>query len=304
MGTVLSVSPLSGKDPAPGQRRDQRHEHGRRSLKKPSAIVSGLTFKRLVTISAKKKTGKKVSPNPLPPSRGDGQADPLTYANVRKCVQHANTDRESKHGLVSVPIPTVPSQGLHETLLSPSAKQPKPVQTQRRGGSFVSPERVIVQASTGDLLRCLGGFLCRRCFRLKELSPGEVSLWFRNVDRTLLMQGWQEQGFLTPGTLVFVYLLVKETVTDDVASRRELQGLFLTCLYLAYSYLGSEISYPLKPFISDGNKHVFWDQSLGIINRLSAQMLKIHTDAHFFTEVFQNLKNEGESKEERSYLDP
>ncbi|XP_076857297.1 cyclin-dependent kinase 5 activator 2b [Brachyhypopomus gauderio] len=278
MGTVLSVSPLSGRE----DRGEQVHENSRKSLKKPSVIVSTLTFKRLV--SAKKKSSKKVAPNPVP--------DKPNCENARRSVQQSNTERKSKQGFVSVPIPRVPSQQLDETRLPPSSKLSKSAQKQRCRESFGSPEHVVVQASTGELLRCLGEFMCRRCFRLKGLSPSEIILWFRNVDRTLLMQGWQEQGFITPSTLVFVYLLCRETVHDDIGSPRELQGLFLTCLYLAYSYLGSEISYPLKPFISDGNKDVFWKQSLEIINKLSSQMLQIHTDARFFTEVFHDLKNE------------
>lgn len=51
---------------------------------------------------------------------------------------------------------------------------------------FLSP-----QASTGELLRCLSDFLCRRCVKLKQLSSNQIIVWFRNVDRVLLVQGWQ-----------------------------------------------------------------------------------------------------------------
>ncbi|XP_015284371.1 PREDICTED: cyclin-dependent kinase 5 activator 2-like, partial [Gekko japonicus] len=144
-------------------------------------------------------------------------------------------------------------------------------------------------------LRCLGDFVCRRCYRLKELSPGELIGWFRSVDRSLLLQGWQDQGFITPANLVFVYLLCREALQgDQIGSQAELQAAFLTCLYLAYSYMGNEISYPLKPFLVEGDKERFWDRCLAIIQGLSAKMLQINSDPHFFTQVFQDLKNEGE----------
>ncbi|KAF1430948.1 Cyclin-dependent kinase 5 activator 2, partial [Spheniscus magellanicus] len=169
---------------------------------------------------------------------------------------------------------------------------PPPPAGSRASGS---PRRVVVQASTGELLRCLGDFVCRRCYRLKELSPGELISWFRSVDRSLLLQGWQDQGFITPANLVFVYLLCREALRgEDIGSQAELQAAFLTCLYLAYSYMGNEISYPLKPFLVEGDKGRFWERCLGIIQRLSAKMLRINADPHYFTQLFQDLKSEGE----------
>ncbi|XP_049340950.1 cyclin-dependent kinase 5 activator 2b [Astyanax mexicanus] len=279
MGTVLSINPSSGLNDGsePGS------EHGGGILKKPSVIVSTLSFKRLVTASAKKKNAMKVNPNPAPlPAPPPPQTQ---------------TQSQSQSQPLAVPIPTVPPAQKVEP--DPAeVKTQKQIQKQASTNSLIT--RVVVQASTGELLRCLGEFVCRRCFRLKELNPNEVILWFRNVDRTLLMQGWQDQGFITPATLVFVYLLCRETVSEDIDSQCHLQGMFLTCLYLAYSYLGNEISYPLKPFISEGNKDVFWDQSLGVIDNTSDKMLLINMDPQYFTQVFQDLKNEGETKKDGS----
>ncbi|NXS67247.1 CD5R2 kinase, partial [Pandion haliaetus] len=160
---------------------------------------------------------------------------------------------------------------------SGGAKPPPPPAGSRASGS---PRRVVVQASTGELLRCLGDFLIS---------------WFRSVDRSLLLQGWQDQGFITPANLVFVYLLCREALRgEDIGSQAELQAAFLTCLYLAYSYMGNEISYPLKPFLVEGDKGRFWERCLGIIQRLSAKMLRINADPHYFTQLFQDLKSEGE----------
>uniref|UniRef100_A0A4W5Q306 Uncharacterized protein n=1 Tax=Hucho hucho TaxID=62062 RepID=A0A4W5Q306_9TELE len=57
--------------------------------------------------------------------------------------------------------------------------------------------------------------------------------------------------------------------------------------------MGCEISYPLKPFMIMANEDNFWDSSLSIINNTSAKMLQLNADPYFFTEVFQELKNEG-----------
>uniref|UniRef100_A0A3P9HPW2 Cyclin-dependent kinase 5, regulatory subunit 2a (p39) n=1 Tax=Oryzias latipes TaxID=8090 RepID=A0A3P9HPW2_ORYLA len=150
-----------------------------------------------------------------------------------------------------------------------------------------------LQASTGELLTCLSNFLRHRCVKLKELSSNQVTLWFRKVDRALLVQGWQNQCFISPTSLVFVYLLCRDEVDEDTSSEQELHATFLTCLYLAYSYLGNEISYPLKPFLVESSRDVFWERVLELIRRLSADMLRINAEPHFFAEVFQDLKRQG-----------
>ncbi|XP_039511227.1 cyclin-dependent kinase 5 activator 2b [Pimephales promelas] len=298
MGTVLSVSPIVTKGAI---LEDGEDEANGKSLKKQSVVVSMLTFKRLVTASGKKKCAKKVNPN-LAPMPESSQVENLNQENFRKSQQ--STERKTKNGPLAVPIPTVPPLlDQNQDQLNPAPKQLVSVQKQSSNRSLLSPRRVIVQASTGELLRCLGEFLCKRCRKVKELTSNEVILWFRNVDRTLLLQGWQDHGFITPANLVFVYLLVRETVTDVVDNARELHGTFLTCLYLAYSYIGNEISYPLKPFMVDANADAFFERSLDVINKLSGKMLQINMDPHFFTEVFQDLKNEGDYKKDGSELD-
>ncbi|KAK9969565.1 hypothetical protein ABG768_027726 [Culter alburnus] len=298
MGTVLSVSPIVTKGTILEDEGDEANGKIEKSLKKQSMVVSMLTFKRLVTSSGKKKSAKKVNPNPPPlPESSDGQVEHLNQENFRKSQQSTNTERKTKNGPLAVPIPTVPLHLAQDKDQLTSAKQLVSVQKQPSSRSLLSPRRVIVQASTGELLRCLGEFVCKRCCKVKEITSSEVILWFRNVDRTLLLQGWQDHGFITPANLVFVYLLVRETVTNDVDNPRELHGTFLTCLYLAYSYIGNEISYPLKPFMVDTNADVFWERSLDVIDKLSGKMLQINMDPHFFTEVFQDLKNEGDKKD-------
>ncbi|XP_061579963.1 cyclin-dependent kinase 5 activator 2b [Cololabis saira] len=292
MGTVLSISPATKKASimdaevaaGDGPKNDK-------SLKRHSMFVS-LSWKKLVANSAKK-SAKKVTPNPVAPVRElpASQVAQLNNENTRKTQQ---TEEKKPKAPIPVPVPKVPTQNSEISLQNGRLST---VQKQPSSFSLVSPRRVVIQASTGELLRCLGDFMCRRCYKLKELSSGEVVLWFRNIDRTLLIQGWQDIGFITPANVVFVYLLCQDAITDSIESSSELQGAFQTCLYLAYSYMGNEISYPLKPFMIEANKDVFWETSLTIINRMSPKMLQLNADPHFFTEVFQDLKNQRESSE-------
>lgn len=102
---------------------------------------------------------------------------------------------------------------------------------------------------------------------------------------------FQDVAFINPANVVFVYMLVRELVhEDDVDCEQDLQAVVLTCLYLSYSYMGNEISYPLKPFLVEDNKEKFWDRCLLIVNRLSRNMLRINAEPGFFTEIFTELK--------------
>ncbi|KAF4520474.1 hypothetical protein B566_EDAN004725 [Ephemera danica] len=152
------------------------------------------------------------------------------------------------------------------------------------------PRKTVIQASTSELLKCLGLYLHSRCRRLRDFQPGDAVMWLRTVDRSLLLQGWQDVAFINPANVVFVYMLVRELVREDVESEHELQAVVLTCLYLSYSYMGNEISYPLKPFLVEDSKERFWDRCLHIVARLSRSMLRINAEPGFFTEVFTELK--------------
>ncbi|CAD5111107.1 unnamed protein product [Dimorphilus gyrociliatus] len=157
--------------------------------------------------------------------------------------------------------------------------------------SPTSPKKTVIQASTSELLRCLGEFLCRTCKHLRHLDGGDAIVWLRGVDRALLLQGWQDVAFVNPANVVFVFLLVRDMIDERVITERELQAIVLTCLYMSYSYMGNEISYPLKPFLIDDDRDKFWKRCIQIVNKLSADMLRINSDPAFFTSVFTQLKS-------------
>lgn len=88
-------------------------------------------------------------------------------------------------------------------------------------------------------------------------------------------------------------MLVRDLVEEDIECEQDLQAVVLTCLYLSYSYMGNEISYPLKPFLVEDSKDKFWDRCLVIVNKLSSNMLRINAEPGFFTEIFTELKGCG-----------
>lgn len=62
------------------------------------------------------------------------------------------------------------------------------------------PRKTVIQASTSELLRCLGVFLHRKCTRLRDFQAGDAVMWLRTVDRSLLLQGWQVSPSTEPLT--------------------------------------------------------------------------------------------------------
>ncbi|KAM3822844.1 LOW QUALITY PROTEIN: cyclin-dependent kinase 5 activator 1-like [Vipera latastei] len=306
MGTVLSLSPgVGGKSSLPeeGSASSLAHYPGGpastkgsgqkadKTLKRPSMFIPALTWKRLV--ASTKKRGSRAKGAALPGKNfppGKEVVAHLNHENIQKSLSCANLAGYEEGGQPLAPLTTKGLAATTTTIRGPAGALLKPGGLV---GSSSSPRRVIVQASTSELLKCLGEFLCRRCYRLKHLSPTEPILWLRSVDRSLLLQGWQDQAFVTPANVVFVYLLCREVIDGDlVGNEHDLQASLLTCLYLSYSYMGNEISYPLKPFLVETNKDGFWNRCLHIIHAMSGKMLRINADPHYY-QVFADLKNEG-----------
>ena len=57
--------------------------------------------------------------------------------------------------------------------------------------SATAGKKTVIQASTSELLKCLGHYLYKKCYRLRDFQPGDCIMWLRTVDRSLLLQGWQ-----------------------------------------------------------------------------------------------------------------
>jgi len=55
------------------------------------------------------------------------------------------------------------------------------------------------------------------------VNPEDPVTWLRTVDRSLLLQGWQDTAFINPANVVFVFMLVRAELTGFKAdgSRRD-----------------------------------------------------------------------------------
>ncbi|CAB4010376.1 cyclin-dependent kinase 5 activator 1 isoform X1 [Paramuricea clavata] len=143
-------------------------------------------------------------------------------------------------------------------------------------------------------MKCLGTFVCARYLRmLPHLSINDVITWLKSVDRALTLSGWQDHAFLTTPNITFIYMLARDSLPENVQSMNQLKSELLTILYMAYTYSGPEISYPLKPFLCDKNRAEFWTRCVWITNNLSGDMLKIHKDSQFYEEVQIELATYG-----------
>ncbi len=64
-------------------------------------------------------------------------------------------------------------------------------QEQVSSTTSASGKKTVIQASTSELLKCLGHYLYKKCDKLRDFQPGDCIMWLRTVDRSLLLQGWQ-----------------------------------------------------------------------------------------------------------------
>uniref|UniRef100_A0A673Y8P0 Cyclin-dependent kinase 5 activator 1 n=2 Tax=Salmo trutta TaxID=8032 RepID=A0A673Y8P0_SALTR len=273
MGNVQSLSPsyqrVAGNGPG---------SVGHDTAVQNSRNAKGKNLKRCSIINMKRKKGsKKVQPN----GNNDNNVTHLNNKNLEKSQSCTNLSPLTQDQ--STPDLTKSSKNV----LANSNVAPD------------MPKRVMVQASTGELLHCLGEYLCRQCYRLQNLSPNDPGLWLQSVDRFLLNHGWGNQSILTPANVVFVYMLCRKVVSSEAVTEHQLQAVVITSLYLTCSYMGNETS-PLRPFLVESSRDIFWESCLSIINLMSGNMLQMSTDQHYFFQLFANQKNE--SQEERSRL--
>ena len=121
----------------------------------------------------------------------------------------------------------------------------------------------------------------------------DVELWVRGTDRALIKSGWQEQPFLCTGNLVLVYgIFLVAMQTETVRTIADLRGVVLTCLYIAFTYGGHEISYPLKPFLYTNDRALFWDRCVRIALSSSSLMLQINRQEPLYHDLLISLHDE------------
>lgn len=125
-------------------------------------------------------------------------------------------------------------------------------------------QQPIFKASTSELLECLSLFIVAQIQlnlidlsnlklqnqnNLKSIKPNIIVTWIKAIDKSLLIQGWSDVSFINPTHIVFLYMMLKDFVQSEIRTDSELHTIIMACLYVAYSYIGNEISYPLRPFL-------------------------------------------------------
>lgn len=98
---------------------------------------------------------------------------------------NANNNNNSLHPACDKlgPKPALPSAP--PALPASAAPSAPPPETKQ------PPRKTVIQASTSELLKCLGIYLHNKCYRLRDFQAGDAVMWLRTVDRSLLLQGWQ-----------------------------------------------------------------------------------------------------------------
>ncbi|XP_007231533.3 cyclin-dependent kinase 5 activator 1-like [Astyanax mexicanus] len=157
--------------------------------------------------------------------------------------------------------------------------------------SALTHEMVQKDVWCAELLDLLGEFLCRRCRRLRDLTPEVSTTWLRTVDMLLVVTRRQWKPFLCPGSVVFLYMLCRDSISAEVSSEDEMCAELLTCFYVACSYIGTKLGYPAHHFMLERNRQDFWKRTLDITTRMSHKMLLINISSQLFTQVLSDLKN-------------
>jgi len=150
-----------------------------------------------------------------------------------------------------------------------------------------------------ETLKYIGCYVYLRCRNLEGLKPSIVVGWVRGVDRNLVLSGWQEIGFISQPNMIVLYMLLREVIPAKVRSTVQLKAIMMSTLYMCYAYNGHEISYPLKPFIFDGDRGAFWNRCMEIINCHSDKLLRANKDPKYYNEIQVELKTFGRSLERK-----
>ncbi|XP_017872890.1 PREDICTED: uncharacterized protein LOC108620498 [Drosophila arizonae] len=198
-----------------------------KNLKKHSLFINALSWKKLSTSHNKKKVENKNKCANLPSTCFKAQLLETSYSSSsdkNKNIQlhcnhieeHQQTHCNQSQIIQELPFfPSTKTQKLtaakdqgsvnntnsitnHNKLIQkqplaltrPQQLQISSIQIKNTNQNYI-PRKTVIQASTSELLKCLGLFLHYRCHRLNNFDPGDAVMWLRAVDRSLLLQGWQ-----------------------------------------------------------------------------------------------------------------
>lgn len=184
-------------------------------------------------------------------------------------------------------------------LLPESVDSTKSKQTVSKVSPLSTDKHYYGTLNLSETLKYIGCYVYLRCRNLEGLKPSIVVGWVRGVDRNLVLSGWQEIGFISQPNMIVLYMLLREVIPAKVRSTTQLKAIMMSTLYMCYAYNGHEISYPLKPFIFDGDRANFWNRCMEIINGHSDKLLRANKDPKYYNEIQVELKTFGRSLERK-----
>ncbi|EFN67427.1 Cyclin-dependent kinase 5 activator 1 [Camponotus floridanus] len=144
-----------------------------KNLKKHSLFINALSWKRFSTTNNNKK-------------KLDNKNKNISFRQPLD-----NIPIVDKNKNIQTPQTKPPASNNNHTTHNPTCE--KLVQKPLPPG----PRKTVIQASTSELLKCLGVFLHKKCTRLRDFQAGDAVMWLRTVDRNLLLQGWQNTEQVT-----------------------------------------------------------------------------------------------------------
>ncbi|OAF70517.1 hypothetical protein A3Q56_01730 [Intoshia linei] len=142
-----------------------------------------------------------------------------------------------------------------------------------------------------------------------------VSKWIYKIDTNLSNLGWQDDSFIWPPNIIFLFMLLRDQLNKPISGFRRsdcginemsnvdivdgtvkynyLKYLVHVVMFISYSYQGAEISYPSNIFhqnITDKSETAkFWAMSVDIYKSSSKFMLLINKSSSFLYSTIQDL---------------
>ncbi|KAL1115836.1 hypothetical protein AAG570_006126 [Ranatra chinensis] len=166
-----------------------------KSLKKHSLFINALSWKRFSTANNSKKKLDNKNKNLTAPYRQPlvDNANPVVV-DKNKNIQ-SNIPASASLDLIRATNNLINNNNNNNNNLNNSSEKLSkaallPAHHQQHH-QHQPAKKTVIQASTSELLKCLGIYLHTKCYRLKDFQAGDAVMWLRTVDRSLLLQGWQ-----------------------------------------------------------------------------------------------------------------
>lgn len=165
-----------------------------KNLKKHSLFINALSWKRFSTANNNKKKLECKSKSVAtfrPPLTDNAPLDRNKNVSVQGSLYACSRPVPVPAPPPALPPAALPVDAARANALNNNVCYAEKLPATTNVGPVAAPRKTVIQASTSELLKCLGMFLHERCHRLRDFQAGDAVMWLRTVDRSLLLQGWQ-----------------------------------------------------------------------------------------------------------------